>query len=67
MKARAAVLHGVGEKLDIREVEVDEPKTGEVLVRMAAGGVCHSDLHVMKGHLMASLPAVLGHGRTGPG
>ena len=65
MKARAAVLHGVGEKLDVREVEVDEPKTGEVLVRMAAGGVCHSDLHVMKGHLMASLPAVLGHEGAG--
>jgi S-(hydroxymethyl)glutathione dehydrogenase / alcohol dehydrogenase len=65
MKARAAVLHGVGEKLDVREVEVDEPKTGEVLVHMAAGGVCHSDLHVMTGHLMASLPAVLGHEGAG--
>lgn len=65
MKARAAVLHGAGQKLDVREVEVADPQPGEVLVRMAAGGVCHSDLHVMQGHLMASLPAILGHEGSG--
>src|SRR5256886_7757748 len=65
MKARAAVLQVVGEKLDVGEAEFAEPKPGEVLVRMAAGGVCHSDLHVMKGHLMASLPAILGHEGAG--
>ncbi|HYM90410.1 MAG TPA: Zn-dependent alcohol dehydrogenase, partial [bacterium] len=37
----------------------------EVLVRMAAGGVCHTDLHVMTGHLFAPLPAVLGHEGAG--
>ncbi len=65
MKAKAAVLHGVGQKLDVREVEVASPQPGEVLVRMAAGGVCHSDLHVMTGHLTASLPAILGHEGSG--
>ena len=65
MKARAAVLFDVGQKLDICEVDVQAPRAGEVLVRMAAGGVCHSDLHVMTGHLVASLPAILGHEGSG--
>ena len=65
MKAKAAVLHAVGQKLDVREVEVARPQPGEVLIRMAAGGVCHSDLHVMTGHLTASLPAILGHEGSG--
>jgi NDMA-dependent alcohol dehydrogenase len=65
MKARAAVLFGVGQKLELREVEVQDPRPGEVQIRMAAGGVCHSDLHVMTGHLGAPLPAVLGHEGSG--
>ena len=65
MKARAAVLFEVGKKLEIRDVEVQEPGIGEALVRMAAGGVCHSDLHVMTGHLSAPLPAILGHEGAG--
>jgi len=65
MKARAAVLFEVGQKLEIREVEVQSPQAGEVLIRMAAGGVCHSDLHVMTGHLVATLPAILGHEGSG--
>lgn len=65
MKAKAAVLFEVGKKLEIREVEVQRPQAGEVLIRMAAGGVCHSDLHVMTGHLVATLPAILGHEGSG--
>jgi NDMA-dependent alcohol dehydrogenase len=65
MKAMAAVFFEIGKKLDVREVEVGAPKAGEVLVRMAAGGVCHSDLHVMTGHLSAPLPAILGHEGAG--
>jgi S-(hydroxymethyl)glutathione dehydrogenase/alcohol dehydrogenase len=61
MKAKAAILFAVGQKLDVREVEVEPPRSGEVLIQMAAGGVCHSDLHVMTGHLAAQLPAILGH------
>lgn len=65
MKARAAVLFEVGQRLDIREVVVQDPQPGEVRIRMAAGGVCHSDLHVMTGHLTAQLPAILGHEGSG--
>lgn len=65
MKAKAAVLFEAGQKLEIREVEVKEPQAGEVLVRMAVGGICHSDLHVMTGHLAAPLPAILGHEGAG--
>ncbi len=65
MKAKAAILFEVGQKLELRDVEVQSPQAGEVLVRMAAGGVCHSDLHAMTGHLVASLPAILGHEGSG--
>jgi len=65
MKAKAAVLFEVGKRLEIRDVEVQSPRAGEVLVRMAAAGICHSDLHAMTGHLVASLPAILGHEGSG--
>ena len=65
MKAKAAVLFEVGKRLELCDVEVQPPQAGEVLIRMAAGGVCHSDLHVMTGHLTASLPAILGHEGAG--
>jgi S-(hydroxymethyl)glutathione dehydrogenase / alcohol dehydrogenase len=65
MKTRAAVLFEVGKKLEIEDVEVQRPRAGEVLVHMAAAGVCHSDLHVMTGHLYAPLPAILGHEGSG--
>jgi NDMA-dependent alcohol dehydrogenase len=65
MKARAAILFQAKQPLDVREVEVAAPRAGEVLVHMAAAGVCHSDLHVMKGDLSAPLPAILGHEGAG--
>jgi S-(hydroxymethyl)glutathione dehydrogenase/alcohol dehydrogenase len=65
MKAKAAVLFEVGKRLELCEVDVAPPRAGEVLVRMAAGGVCHSDLHAMTGHLVAAVPAVLGHEGAG--
>lgn len=65
MKTTAAVLFEVGKPLEIHEVDVAAPRAGEVLVRIAAGGVCHSDLHVMTGHLSAPLPAILGHEGAG--
>ncbi|MDT5139039.1 MAG: hypothetical protein QOD58_3301, partial [Mycobacterium sp.] len=45
MKSRAAVLHGVGMDWEVTEVDLDPPHEGEVLVRMAYAGVCHSDMH----------------------
>jgi S-(hydroxymethyl)glutathione dehydrogenase / alcohol dehydrogenase len=65
MKTKAAVLFEVGKRLEIEDVEVMPPKAGEALVHMAAAGVCHSDLHVMTGHLYAPLPAILGHEGSG--
>ncbi|MBI2160733.1 MAG: Zn-dependent alcohol dehydrogenase [Candidatus Rokubacteria bacterium] len=65
MKAKAAVLFEVGQRLEIHEVEVGAPQPGEVLIRMAAAGICHTDLHVMTGHAKAPLPAVLGHEGAG--
>ncbi len=65
MKTKAAVLFEAGQKLEIRELDVQDPGPGEVRIRMVAAGVCHSDLHVMTGHLSAPLPAVLGHEGAG--
>lgn len=58
---RAAVLYEFGEPLVVEEVELDPPRQGEIAVRMAASGVCHSDLHVVQGIHPTTLPAVLGH------
>lgn len=65
MKSQAAVLFQPNSPLDVVEIDVEPPRAGEVLVEMAAGGVCHSDLHVMRGELIAPTPAVLGHEGAG--
>lgn len=61
----AAVLYETGRPLVLEEILVSEPRVGEVLVRMQAAGVCHSDLHVMKGDLPMPVPIVLGHEGAG--
>lgn len=65
MKALAAVCHAPKQRLEIEEVEVLPPQAGEVQVRMHAAGVCHSDLHVMKGDLAMKMPIILGHEGAG--
>ncbi len=65
MPLRAAVLHAFEQPLVVEELELDAPKAGEVAVRMAASGVCHSDLHVAKGTHPTLLPVVLGHEGAG--
>ncbi|MDG2428321.1 MAG: Zn-dependent alcohol dehydrogenase [Acidimicrobiales bacterium] len=62
---RAAVLRGVGEPLTIEDVELDNPWPHEVIVRTAACGVCHSDLHFIEGHYGIDFPVVLGHEAAG--
>ncbi len=52
MKSRAAVLWGQGEDWKVREIDVDEPKRGEVLVRWKAAGLCHSDEHLVTGDMV---------------
>ena len=62
---RAAVLHQPGEPLRIEDLELDDPRPGEVRVRVAAAGVCHSDYHYMTGDLPCRLPIVVGHEGSG--
>jgi S-(hydroxymethyl)glutathione dehydrogenase/alcohol dehydrogenase len=73
VKTRAAVLWRAREPVEILEVDLAPPQAGEVLVEMAACGVCASDVHVVDGELPEPLPIVLGHeaagvvAETGPG
>ena len=81
MKIRSAVLHAMDARqpfaetrpLRIEELELDEPGPGEVLVKMVAAGLCHSDLSVMTGVRPRPVPIALGHEasarvvRAGPG
>ncbi len=62
---KAAVLREVGKPLEIEEVEIGKPGPREVLVRTAAAGVCHSDLHFIEGSYKFPLPVVLGHESAG--
>jgi len=58
---QAAVFTGANRPLELETLEVDEPRAGEVRVRMLASGVCHSDLHVVEGEWPEDPPIVLGH------
>ena len=51
--------------LELEEVRIDEPGPGEVLLRTAASGICHSDLHVIEGDLPVPPPCILGHEPAG--
>ncbi|MBA3655676.1 MAG: Zn-dependent alcohol dehydrogenase [Actinobacteria bacterium] len=62
---KAAVLPGLNQPLEIRDVEIEAPRAGEIKVRMGASGVCHSDLSVQNGTLMSPTPIVLGHEGAG--
>ena len=64
MKTRAAVLRKGGEPWEITELDLDEPKAGEVLVRYEAAGLCHSDEHI-RATGAARLPLVGGHEGAG--
>lgn len=62
MKSRSAVAWEAGKPLSIEEVDVDGPKVGEVLLRMVATGVCHTDAYTLSGSdPEGAFPAVLGH------
>ena len=65
MKMRAAVLYQIKTPLVVEEIEIDEPKKGEVLVKVTATGVCHSDLHFIEGLWPWPTPVVLGHEAAG--
>ena len=65
MKTRAAVMWEAGKPWDVVELDLDEPKAGEVLVKFAASGLCHSDDHARTGDLPGNYPLVGGHEGAG--
>ncbi|BBC37742.1 Alcohol dehydrogenase [Streptomyces graminofaciens] len=62
---RAAVLPAVGAPLEVTDIDLPEPGAGQVRVRLAAAGVCHSDLSLSNGTMRVPVPAVLGHEGAG--
>ena len=65
MKTQAAVLWELGAPWSVEEIELDPPGPGEVLVKLAASGMCHSDEHVVTGDLPFQLPLIGGHEGAG--
>jgi Zn-dependent alcohol dehydrogenase len=66
MQTKAAVLWEPGKHgFEIEQLEMLEPRAGEVIVRYVAAGVCHSDLHYVQGRNFHPVPAVLGHEGAG--
>ena len=65
MKTKAAVLWEVNAPWSVEEIELDAPRPGEVLVKIAASGMCHSDEHLTTGDLPFALPIVGGHEGAG--
>ena len=61
---KAVVVPAV-DSIEVQEVTLDAPKAGEVKVKMAAAGVCHSDLSIVNGTIPATLPMVIGHEGAG--
>jgi len=62
---KAAVLYETNTPLKVEKVTLDEPQANEVLVKIMATGVCHSDLHFMKGEMPVPVPVVPGHEGAG--
>ena len=66
MRIKAAVLEEFGQPLNVTEVDLAEPEPGEVLVRLVACGVCHTDLYTASGVDPSGYsPTVLGHEGAG--
>lgn len=65
MRTTAAVLWELGGKWEVEEVELDPPGPGEVLVELAASGLCHSDEHLVTGDLPIAYPMIGGHEGAG--
>jgi S-(hydroxymethyl)glutathione dehydrogenase/alcohol dehydrogenase len=65
VKARAAILWELNQPWSVEDVELDDPEPDEVLVKMAASGLCHSDEHLVTGDIPIALPAVGGHEGSG--
>ena len=66
METTAAVIDAAHRPWVVEDITLDPPKTGEVLVRLAASGLCHSDDHFRTGDLAGLYPVVGGHEGAGP-
>jgi aryl-alcohol dehydrogenase len=64
-RTTAAIVSAAGAPFVLEEVDLDEPRPNEVLVRLVATGLCHTDLSAQAGHLPFPLPGVLGHEGAG--
>jgi S-(hydroxymethyl)glutathione dehydrogenase/alcohol dehydrogenase len=62
---KAAVSYEINTPMRVEEVTLDDPQDHEVLVKLAAAGTCHSDLHFLKGDIPVSMPVVMGHEGAG--
>lgn len=65
MSTRAAILWGLGEQWSVEDVELADPGPGQVRVKIAATGLCHSDDHAVTGDMPTPLPLVGGHEGAG--
>jgi aryl-alcohol dehydrogenase len=65
MQIKAAVTNSKGEDFRIETISLDEPKSGEVLIRIVASGICHTDMVARDQEYPVPLPAVLGHEGSG--
>ena len=64
-RTTAAIVEAAGAPFHLEDVDLDEPRPHEVLVRLVAAGMCHTDLSAQAGHLPFPLPGVLGHEGAG--
>src|SRR5512136_625191 len=65
MKIQAALVAAVNQPIQVETLDLDPPRAGEVMVRIAACGVCHSDYHLLSGATLHPLPVVPGHEGAG--
>jgi len=65
MNVEATVLYELCGRLEVEDIELADPKENEVLMKVSAAGVCHSDISVSDGVIPFPLPAVLGDGCPG--
>ena len=65
MKTKGAILWGINQPWSVEEIEVGDPQAGEVMVELAASGLCHSDEHLVTGGTPIEMPVLGGHEGAG--
>jgi aryl-alcohol dehydrogenase len=65
MRIQAAIAGSPGDPFEIANCELADPQAGEILVRVHACGICHTDMAVKLQHISIPMPKVLGHERAG--